>query len=157
MGAPLQPQPGHEPPGHWIGRPRIRGSRLRTWLQTSTPDPSGSWTSRMRSVGLLSNRLLLGGIAFELVFAAAAVTLPAPASAGAATGTRPYRGVRTRPTDAGGHRGPAGLEPRDRDPEGRARDVVEPDVVEEVDGDGIATVLTASSPSTTARSRRPRS
>ena len=62
-------------------------------------------------------------------------------------------------------RGSAGLKPSDRDPERRARYIIEPYVVEEVDGLGITSVLAAHPqvklgpvrrPSSTAmRTRRP--
>lgn len=48
-----------------------------------------------------------------------------------------------RADSAGAQRGPAGLQTRHRDPEGRAGDVVEPHLVEEVDRGGVAAVLPA--------------
>jgi O-acetylserine/cysteine efflux transporter len=53
---------------------------------------------------------------------------------------RPVPGRRARRL---AERGPAGLQPRDRHPEGRAGHVVEPDLVEEVDRGGVAAVLAA--------------
>jgi O-acetylserine/cysteine efflux transporter len=54
---------------------------------------------------------------------------------------RPSPRARTRLVRPDG--APSGLEPRDRDPERRAGDVVEPHVVEEVDRRGVTSVLTA--------------
>ena len=51
----------------------------------------------------------------------------------------PRRGAVSAPTE----RRPAGLEAGDRDPEGRAGDVVQPHLVEEVDRGRVATVLAA--------------